>query len=85
MSSPGRAAHGARPLEVDPAELAHPDPGQDPQHRGERHAGQLGDLGAGEPQPAQRRNRLDPALIGAVGHHEGRREAASRPAGPSHR
>jgi hypothetical protein len=39
-----------RGLAPQPAELAHPDPGQDARHRRQRHAEQLGDLGAGEAQ-----------------------------------
>ena len=54
-------------LEAEPAELAHPDPRQDARDRRERHLEHLGDLRAGEPQPAQRGDRLDPPLVGAVG------------------
>jgi hypothetical protein len=68
-----------RGLAPQPAELAHPDPGQDARHRRERHAEQLGDLGAGEPHPPQRGDRLDAALVGAVGHHRGRRGAIQQP------
>jgi hypothetical protein len=55
----------ARRLEPEPAELAHPDPGQDPRHRRERHPQQLGDLRTGEAQPAQRRDRRDALLARA--------------------
>jgi hypothetical protein len=42
---------------LDPAELAHPGPRHDPRDRRERHPEQLGDLGAGEAQTAQRCDR----------------------------
>jgi hypothetical protein len=45
-----RALVALRGLAPQPAELAHPDPGQDARHRRQRHAEQLGDLGAGEAQ-----------------------------------
>src|SRR4051812_13410572 len=67
-------------LQAQPAELAHPDRGQDPRDRRERHAQRVGDLGAGQPQPAQRRDRLDTALVGAVGHDRGRRGTVGQPA-----
>jgi hypothetical protein len=38
-------------LRADAAELAHPDPGEDPRHGRGRHTEHLGDLWAGEPQP----------------------------------
>src|ERR1700733_8288108 len=64
----------ARPLaliapsrfETEPAELAHPDPGQDPGHGRERHPEALGDLRAGEPQPAQGSDRLDSLFAGSM-------------------
>jgi hypothetical protein len=48
-----------RLLEAEPAEFAHPDPGQDPGDRRERHPERLSDLGRGETQPPQLRDRLD--------------------------
>ena len=43
------------------------------------HLEQLGDLRAGEPQPAQRGDRLDPALVGAIGDDLGRRGPIQQP------
>jgi hypothetical protein len=40
-------------LEPEPAEPAHPDPGQAPRHGRERHRQRLGDLGRGHPKPPQ--------------------------------
>jgi hypothetical protein len=71
-----------RRLEPQPPELAHPEPGQDPRHRRQRHPRQLGDLSASEAKPAQRGDRLDPPLIDAVGHHDGRRRAIHQPRAP---
>src|SRR3954447_19542918 len=53
-------------LEPETSELAHPDPGQDPRHRRQRHPERVGDLRASEPQPPERGDRLDPPLAGAV-------------------
>src|SRR5439155_23336489 len=53
-------------LEPEPAELAHPDPGQDPRHRRERHPERLRDLGRREAEPAELRDRLDPIRRSAV-------------------
>jgi len=55
-----RALVADRLLEPEPAELAHPRPGQDPRHRRERHAERLCDLGGGEALPSQLRDRLEP-------------------------
>jgi len=60
-------------LEPEPAEFAQADPGQDARDRRERHVEQLGDLGAGEPQPTQRLDRFDPPLRRAVRDPPGRR------------
>jgi hypothetical protein len=68
-----------RGLQAEPAEPAHPDPRQDARHRRERHREQLGDFWAGEPQPAQRGDRLDPPLRRAVGDQLGRRRAIQQP------
>jgi hypothetical protein len=56
-------------LKPQPAQAAHPDPLKDPRDRRDGHAEQLGDLGPGEPEPAQRSDRFDPPLIGAIGDH----------------
>jgi len=53
-------------LKPEPAQPAHPDPRQDPRHRRERHPERLGDLGGGETQPAQLRDRFDPVGRGTV-------------------
>jgi hypothetical protein len=50
-------------LEPQPAELAHPDPSQDPGDRGLRHREGLGDLLGGEAQPPE---RFDALLGGAI-------------------
>ncbi len=55
-----------RGLQAVPAELPKPDPGEDPRHRRERHLEALGDLRARHPQPPERGDHLDPALLGAV-------------------
>jgi hypothetical protein len=65
-------------LEPQPAELAEPDPGQDPRHGGERHPEQLGDLRSAKAQPAQGRDRLNAPVGGAVGHPPGRRGAVAQ-------
>ena len=62
-------------LEAETAQLAHPDPGQDPRDRRERHRERLRDLGTGEPQPPQRGDRPDPPLAGAIGDPRRRRGA----------
>jgi hypothetical protein len=67
-------------LQADAAELAHPNPGQDPRHGRERHAQRLGDLCASHPQPPQSGDHLDPSLIGPVGHDRRRRRAIQQPA-----
>jgi hypothetical protein len=67
-------------LQAQSSQPAHPDPGQDPRHRRERHAQQLRDLKTGEPQSAQRGDRLDPPLAGAIGHHIRRRAAIQQTA-----
>src|SRR5215217_4988842 len=54
-------------LQAEAAELAHPDPGQDPRDRRQRHRQRFGDLWAGEAQPTQRGDRLDAPFAGAVG------------------
>jgi hypothetical protein len=66
-------------LEAEPAELAHPDSGQDPRDGRARHAEALGDFGAGHSEPAQRGNHLDASLLGAVGDGRGRRAAVLQP------
>jgi hypothetical protein len=68
-----------RGLEPEPAEPAHPDPGQDPRHRRDRHVEQFGDLWTCEAQPAQRGDRLGPPLIGAIGDPLTRRAAIKQP------
>jgi hypothetical protein len=67
-------------LEPEPAQTAHPDPGQDPRDRRDRHREQLGDLRASEPEPAQRGDCFDPLLAGAVGHDLGRAAAIQQSA-----
>jgi hypothetical protein len=62
-----------RGLAPQPAELAHPDPGQDARHRRQRSIEDLGDFRSGEPQPSQRRDRFDSPLVGAIGDHGRRR------------
>ena len=59
-------------LQTEPAELAHPDPGQDPGHGRQRHIQSRGDLHGGHPQPPQRRDDLNATLVGAVSDHGGR-------------
>jgi hypothetical protein len=54
----------ARRFEPKPAELAHPDPRQDPRDRRDSHPKNLSDLG--ETQTAQRRDRFDAALSSAI-------------------
>src|SRR3954453_21599941 len=66
-------------LQPEASELAHPDPRQDPRHGRQRHSEQLSDLGAGEAQPPQRGDRLDAALVGAVGHDRRRRGTIQQP------
>src|SRR3954453_5808108 len=66
---------------AEPSQLAHPDPRQDARDRRERHPEQLGDLATGEPEPPERRDRLDPSLLGAVGHDPGRGRAVDQPGG----
>jgi hypothetical protein len=62
-------------LHAQPAQPAHPDPREDARHRRKRHLEQLGDLRAGHPQPAQRRDRLHPPLRRPVGEPPTRRTA----------
>ena len=67
-------------LQAEPAETAHPDPGQDARDRRERHPQQLRDLRAREAQSPERGDRLDPSLIGPVGHRLRRRAAIQQTA-----
>jgi hypothetical protein len=55
-----RALVPKRLLEAEPPEAPHPDPGQDPRDRRERHPQNLGDLGRREAKPPQLLDRLDP-------------------------
>jgi hypothetical protein len=57
-----------RGLQTQPAEPAHPDLREDPRHRRHGPSENLGDLRPGEAQPSQRSDRLDRALVSAVGH-----------------
>jgi hypothetical protein len=66
-------------LQPEPAEPAHPDPGQNARDRRAGHVQDLGDLGAAETQPPQRRDRLDPPLVGAIGDQTRRRAAIHQP------
>ncbi len=70
-------------LEAESAELAHPDPGQDPRHGRERHVEHLGDLRAGEPHPPQSSDRRDPLLTGSVRDPVRRRGPIPRPGAPA--
>jgi hypothetical protein len=70
-------------LHAEPAELAHPDPGQDPGHGQERHVERLGDLRTGHPQPSERSDHLEAALIGGFAISTGAEERSSSPCGPS--
>src|SRR4051794_7731203 len=65
-------------LEAEAAQLAHPDPRQDPGNGRRRHLQDLGDLGAGHPQPPERCDHLDPALVGAIVDLPGRRAAVEQ-------
>jgi hypothetical protein len=69
-------------LQPEPAEFAHPDPGQDPRHGRDRHPEALGDLSAAHPQPTERSDHLEAPLIGAVGHHDRSRGAIHQPSRP---
>ena len=53
-------------LQPESAQAPHPDPGQDPRDGLLGHPRALGDLGAGQPQPPQRGDRLQPALASAI-------------------
>ncbi len=66
-------------LEAEPAELAHPDPQQDPRDGRERHLKRLRDLRASEPQTPQRRDRLHPLLARAMRDAPGSRGAIQQP------
>ena len=66
-------------LQPDASELAHPDPSEDPRHGRDRPAEHFGDLWAGEPQPPQRRDRLDPSLGRAARDRPGRRRSVQQP------
>jgi hypothetical protein len=55
-----------RGLEPQPPELAHPDLGENPRHRGDGHAERLSDLWTGEPQSSERSDRLDALLPNAM-------------------
>jgi hypothetical protein len=61
-----RALVADRLLEPEPAELAHPNPRQDPGDGRERHSQRLRDLSRREAEPAQLRDHLDPIGRGAV-------------------
>jgi hypothetical protein len=74
-----------RRLEPEAAELAQPDPGQDPGHRRLWHPQQLRDLRAREAQPPQRRDRLDALLRRAVVDRLRRRGAIEQTSSPSAR
>ena len=54
-------------LKPQPAQPAHPDPGQDPRHRRDRHASNSAISGPVNRKPPQRGDRFDPPLVGAVG------------------
>src|SRR5581483_4357279 len=71
-----------RGLEAEPAELAHPDPSEDPGDRREGPAEELGDLRAGEANPAQRRDHHHRPLIGAVRDPPRRRRTIQQPPEP---
>jgi hypothetical protein len=62
-------------LEAEPAELAHPDPLQDPRDRRARHVEQVSELRGGEPQPPQSGQQLHRALVGTVRDQSRRRGA----------
>jgi hypothetical protein len=79
LAGPG-AFIALRGLEAEPAQLAHPGSGQDARDRRQRPVEQLGDLGAGQAQPSQRRDRLDRPLVGAVGDAMRRRAAIQQTA-----
>jgi hypothetical protein len=66
-------------LEPESAELAQPDPRQDPRHRRLGHPEDLGDRRAGKAQPPQRRDRRDPRLRRAVVNMVGGRRAIQKP------
>src|SRR5947209_6035133 len=68
-----------RRLETETAELAHPNPRQDPRNRRERHIERLGDLRAGETQPAQRSDRLHALLARAMRDQPRRRRPIQQP------
>ena len=74
-----------RGLQAEPAELAHPDPSQDPRHGRERHIERLSDLRAGHPQSPERRDHLDAPVIHSIGHQVRGRRAIQQtdwPLGP---
>src|SRR5262249_26368296 len=62
-----RALVANRLLEPELAEPAQSASGEDPRHRRDRHAEQLGDLGTGEAQPPHRDDQPDPLLRRPVG------------------
>src|SRR5438309_983144 len=66
-------------LKTKAPELAHPDPREDPRDRRQRHPERLGDLGTREAQPPQRRDRLHPLLLRAVGDRAWRRGPVQQP------
>ena len=66
-------------LETEPAELAHPDPGEDARDGRERHRQDFGDLRPREPHPAERGDRLDPLITGAMRNPMWRRGAVKQP------
>src|SRR3954453_2257457 len=83
--APALALVALRGLHPQPAEPAHPDPGQDARDCRERPIEQLGDLRRAKAQPPQRRDRLEGALVGAVGHVMRRRgtiDETELPLGP---
>jgi hypothetical protein len=71
-----------RRLQAEPAELPHPDAGQDPRHGRQRHLERLSDLRPGHPQPPQRRDHLNPLLVGAVRDHRRCRGAVKQTVAP---
>jgi hypothetical protein len=60
-------------------ELAKPDPGQDPRHRRRRHSERERDVLPGQAQLAQRGDRADAILAGAIRNRERRRGAIEEP------
>src|SRR5947209_4029537 len=72
LVAPGR-------LHPEPAELAHPDPREDPRDGRESHPKGLRDLRAGEPQPPERSDRLNALLAGAMWNRGGTGGAVQEP------